>query len=328
MKKTMKNVLVGSALAAGLFHSAHWQMTRYLVKVALDRELPFHLPGAEKRLSGTLPDPVAEARLQAAGELLKAKPHETVQISAHDGARLIAHWFPKPGAKRVILAMHGWRSCWYHDFGLAAEFFFREDCSLLLPEQRGQGSSGGECMAFGLLERFDCVQWLSWLEANGWGNLPTYLFGISMGAATVLMAAGSRLPENVRGIIADCGYTSAGAVWKHVASQNLGLNYRRHRLIAETMFRKHLHMGLDSYSCPRALRRCSVPVLFIHGDADNFVPVEMTRVNFAACTAPKQLLIVPGAGHGMSFFRNETGYCKAIIDFWEQWDNPPVGNQT
>ena len=324
MKKTVKNVLLGSALVAGLFHSAHWQLTQYLVRVAVDRELPPHPPEADKRLSGTLPDAAAEARLKAAGETLKERPHETVRVLAHDGVPLVAHWYPLPGAKRVILAMHGWRSCWHHDFGLAAEFFAREGCSVLLPEQRGQGSSGGAHLTFGLLERFDCEKWLQWLETQGIRQLPVYLFGVSMGASTVLMATGAALPPNVRGVIADCGYTSAGAIWKHVVEQNLGLRYDHHRLLAERLFRKRLRIKPDACSCPQALANCRVPVLLIHGDADRFVPVEMSKENFAACAAPKRLLIVPGAGHGMSFFRDEAGYCKAVTEFWDQWDE----NQT
>jgi len=324
MKKTVKHMLFGSALAAGLFQSARWGMTRYLVKVAVDRELPPHPAGAEKSLSGALPDPVAEARLLKSGQVLEATPHETVQVTAHDGVTLMGHWFERPNARRVILAMHGWRSSWSHDFGLAAEFFFQEECSVLLPEQRGQGNSGGEYIAFGLLEQFDCLQWLGWLQERGYEQIPIYLYGISMGAATVLMAAGLQLPKNVRGVIADCGYTSAGAIWRHVAEHNLGFDYRHHRLAAEAMFRRRLHMRPDSYTCPRALIRCKVPVLLIHGDADRFVPVEMTKENFDACAAPKQMLIVHGAGHGMSFFQNEEGYRRAITDFWNQWDQASV----
>lgn len=320
MKKSTRNMLVGSAFAAGLLHSVYQGMTRYLVKVALDRDLPAHPASAKDRLSGGGIDPDVEAQLLTAAQKLEDRPHDTVFTEAQDGARLIGHWYPNPEAKRVILAMHGWRSGWSHDFGAVADFWFDRHCSVLLPEQRGQGRSGGKYMGFGLLERHDCLNWLNWLNAHGCGSLPVYLCGISMGASTVLMAAGSTLPGNVRGVIADCGFTSPGAVWKHVAGENLGISFNLCRWGANALCKKRLHMGMDDYSCIRAMECCAVPVLFIHGDGDRFVPVEMTYENYAACTAPKELLIVPGAAHGMSYFADGEAYRQAITRFWARWD--------
>lgn len=318
MKKSTRNVLVGSAFAAGLLHSAYQCMTRYLVKVALDRKLPIHSPGAREKLSGGGIDPAVEERLQTCAKRLEATPHETVMISAEDGIGLVGHWFAKEGARRVILAMHGWRSGWSHDFGAVADFWFAQGCSVLLPEQRGQGKSGGEYMGFGLLERYDCLSWIRWLNEHGCSQLPIYLCGVSMGASTVLMAAGLTLPANVKGVVADCGYTSAGAVWKHVAGKNLGISFNLCRFGANALCKKRLHMGMDDYSCTQAMSQCKVPVLFIHGDADAFVPVEMTYENYAACASPKELLIVPGAAHGMSYFTDAEAYRRAITALWER----------
>lgn len=325
MKKTTRNVLLGSAFAAGLLHSLNQSMIRYLVKVALDRELPAHPAAAREKLSGGAIDPDVETLLQKKAEALEDLPQDSVFIQSHDGVRLAGHWFPKEGAKRVILAMHGWRSGWSHDFGAAADFWFASDCSVLLPEQRAQGRSGGACIGFGLLERYDCLGWLDWLNAHGCENLPIYLFGISMGASTVLMTAGLELPDNVRGIIADCGYTSPGAVWKHVVGKNLGLSFSLCKFGANALCKKRLQMGMDDYSCTDAMQLCKVPVLFIHGDADKFVPVEMTHENYAACTAPKQLLIVPGAAHGMSYFTDGETYRRTVTDFWHQWEHLAQG---
>lgn len=320
MKKSTRNVLLGSACVAGVLHSLHHGMIRYLVKVALDRELPAHPAGTETKLSGGGIDPAVEEQLQTLASRLEDSPHDRVFIQSHDDIRLAGHWFPLPGAKRVILAMHGWRSGWSHDFGAAAEFLQEEGCSILLPEQRGQGRSGGDCMAFGLLERFDCLAWLHWLNAHGCQDLPVYLFGISMGASTVLMAGGLELPSNVRGIIADCGFTSPGAIWKHVAGKNLKIGFRLWSMGANALCKKRLHMGMDDYSTTLALADCRVPVLLIHGDGDSFVPVEMSYENYEACKAPKELLIVPGAEHGMSYFADGVTYRSAVKALWNRWD--------
>ena len=116
------------------------------------------------------------------------------------------------------------------------------------------------------------------------------------------------------------GYTSPGAVFRHVADRNLGLHFDFWRMGTQSLCKKHLKMGMDDYSCPQAMAVCPVPVLFIHGTADAFVPVEMTLENYEACTAPKKLLLIPGAGHGMSYFRDGDAYRSAILEFWQQWD--------
>ena len=265
-------------------------------------------------------DSQAENLLQEAALRLENRQHQEIFIEARDGVSLCGHWFGRSNAKRVILAMHGWRSGWSHDFGVAADFWFKHDCSVLIPEQRAQGKSGGKYMGFGLLERYDCLSWLHWLNDSGCAALPIYLCGISMGASTVLMAAGLELPGNVRGIIADCGYTSPGAVFKHVADQNLGLHFEFWRMGAQALCKKRLKMGMDAYSCPEAMAVCPVPVLFIHGTEDAFVPAEMTMENYEACVSPKELLLVPGAGHGMSYFADRDAYRAAVLAFWARWD--------
>ena len=141
-----------------------------------------------------------------------------------------------------------------------------------------------------------------------------------MGASTVLMAAGLELPENVRGIMADCGYTSPEAIWRHVAKDNLGLSYGTRCMAARDLCRKKIQVGIDDYSCVDAMQECEVPVLFIHGSEDHFVPISMTYENYRACKAPKRLLVVPGADHGMSYLVDPKAYEKAMVAFWGDFD--------
>ena len=171
-------------------------------------------------------------------------------------------------------------------------------------------------MTFGLLERFDCLEWIRWVNDRCGESLPVYLAGISMGATTVLMAAGLQLPKNVRGIVADCGFTSPRAIWKYVAEENLKVSYAIHDTMVERMCRRKIQMGPEEYSTLDAMAVCKVPVLFIHGTEDDFVPVTMTYENYQACAAPKQLLIVPGANHGMSYLLEKDRYEQAVKAFW------------
>lgn len=323
MKKSARNLLIGSGLAAagvGLAGTIHRAVTRYFVDVALNREVPKHTSGAEQKLAGSEVDRKLLETLGQAGEALAARENELVALTSRDGTKLVGHWLGHDDPRRIIVAMHGWRSSWSGDFGIVADFWTENGCSVLLAEQRGQGGSGGEYMGFGLLERHDCLEWTRWADERCGGTLPIYLCGVSMGASTVLMAAGLELPESVRGIIADCGYTSPEAIWKHVAKDNLGLSYGTRSAAARDLCRKKIQVGIDDYSCVDAMQECEVPVLFVHGTDDRFVPIEMTYENYKACAAPKRLFVVPGAGHGMSYLVDRQGYENAVKQFWKDFD--------
>lgn len=296
-------------------------VTGQLVAVALDRNAPKLMDRLQSRLTGT--GQLGQlSRLQdmVSGHLQEAGCCKVV-LTARDGERLTGHLWCCKDAKRTVLCMHGWRSEWSRDFGMIAEFLFHNGCNVLFAEQRGQGGSGGSHICFGLQERYDCLDWIYYLNCNGFSKLPIYLAGISMGATTVLMATGFPLPSNVHGVIADCGYTSPGEIFCHVAKNNLHLPYGKLRkALVCRLCRRRLREDPDSYSCQQALRQCRVPVLFIHGTEDTFVPISMTYENYKACAGPKELFVVPGAGHGTSYLVDGPGYEKRVLSFFAQYD--------
>lgn len=322
MNGKVKNALFGACASAAtavlISKGVSDAFDRQMVGTALNRKEPKAMRKKRERVQG---DNTRDGEIMAYCRLrqqqLEAAPHEIIHIQARDGVTLVGHLFRKESASRVVLAMHGWRSCWARDFGPVADFLADAGCTVLYAEQRGQGRSGGDYMGFGMVERFDCQQWLKWLNENGFRQLPLYLAGISMGAATVLMAAGDpELPKNVAGVIADCGFTSARAEWQHVSEKNLKVGYRRRKKHVDALCRRKIEMKSDDYSTLDAMKICRVPILFIHGADDTFVPVEMTLENYAACQAPKHLLIVPGANHGMSYFYDTAGYERAVRQFF------------
>ncbi len=323
MKKSTKNILIGAGIAtagAATFGLIHHYTTKYLLKLAIDREGPKSAKKDKEKMmaSGDLSETVAS--ITESAKVLEETEHEQIEITAQDGTTLVGHWYCPESAKRIIVAMHGWRSTWSQDFGAIAPFWFDNDCAVLFAEQRGQGNSGGEYMGFGLLERYDCLDWINWVNERAEEKLPIYLGGVSMGAATILMTAGFELPENVKGIVADCAFTSPHAIWKHVVENNFKLPFGLYSKAAKDICEKRIQMSSDSYSTTEALSDCKVPVLFIHGTDDNFVPIEMTYENYKACSAPKQLFIVPGAEHGMSYLVDQDGYETAVKQFWNNLD--------
>lgn len=325
MKKAVKKFLIGTGVAAAgvaAVGAASHAITEYMMKVALDREMPKvrNQEKAREQLSGLENMDAFYSSLVEAGKALEQSGCETVSMNSYDGETLVGHWHQCEGAKRVIIAMHGWRSSWTRDFGIISQFWHDSGCSVLYAEQRGQNNSGGEHMGFGMMESRDCLEWVKWVNQRCGGQLPVYLAGVSMGATTVLLASELDLPDSVHGIIADCGFTSPNAIWKHVTEHNLHLSYGIRSAAANGICKRKTQLNAREYSTVEALKKNKIPVLLIHGTDDHFVPVEMTYENYKACAGPKQLFVVPGADHGMSYITDTQGYQAVMEEFWESWD--------
>lgn len=321
MKKRTGLVLfgLGAAATAAAAIAASKQVTKNLVGEALDRDEPQLVKNVTVKLIDSYMQKEPYKSALKLSEKLENTPMEALTIESDDGLTLVGHWYPAEGAKRIILAMHGWRSTWSRDFGAIADFWHDNGCSVLFAEQRGQGNSGGEYMGFGMTERYDCQRWIN-LICERTEDLPVYLAGISMGAATVLMASGLELPQRVHGIMADCGFTSANDIFRHVVNKTLHLSYNLRRSDVEAICREKIRHGADEYTTRDALAVNTRPVLFIHGTDDSFVPVSHTYENYKVCKAEKRLFVVPGADHGGSYLVDKAGYEKEVLDFFNKYD--------
>lgn len=319
----MKKRYIGAALlaAAGVGAMVSMGITTRLVRYAMDRDVPEMMKKKRQQQEDISGISAVEEQREAFSRAWLERPSTQVEIVGRDGERLVGHWFPNENARRIIVAMHGWRSSWSRDFGMIADFWYNSDCSLLFVEQRGQNNSGGAYITFGLMERYDCHSWVEWVNAyqNPHG-LPIYLAGISMGATTVLMSTGLDLPDNIHGVIADCGFTSPNDIWRYVVTKLLHLSYGLRGHIANSICKKRIQIGSMDYSTVKAMERARVPILFVHGTDDKLVPISMTYENYKACRAPKRLLVVPGAGHGMSYHADRAGYESAVCNFFADFD--------
>ena len=146
-------------------------------------------------------------------------------------------------------------------------------------------------------------------------DIKIILTGISMGAATVMMAAGEKLPPNVVGILADCGYTSAKEIMFHVM-RGMKLPPKLCYPFVKLGAKIFGHFDLDENSPIEAMKRCTLPVIFFHGEADDFVPCSMSREIFEICTSRKRLVTIPGAGHGLSYAKDPQRYLQELRDFF------------
>ena len=249
-------------------------------------------------------------QLKQWSEEAEALPHTRVAVTSFDGLTLRGKFYEYSPNAPVELLMHGYRGTSERDLCGAVQRCFSLGHSALLVDQRGCGESEGRVITFGVKEYRDCLTWVEFL-----GERTIYLGGISMGASTVLMAAGSPLPQQVKGVLADCGFTTAKAIMEKVSRQMKlppKLVYPFLRLGAI------LYGGFDpeSFSALEAAKTITLPVIFFHGESDDFVPCEMSKENFAACTSRKALVTIPGAGHGLSYPVDPKGYLQALGDFF------------
>ena len=315
-----KKLLTGIGLAVGgLALTAAGVYTEIMTSVVARRRSP--LTDYIVAAAAGNPEDTVDPSIREKARALRELPLEQVAIRSHDGYVLRARWYPAEGAQRTVLLAHGWHSSWNLDFSASTPYLHALDCNLLLIDQRCHGESGGDLISYGIEERYDVLSWLDWLEENHPG-FPIYLCGISMGAATVLMTAELPVAERVTAIIADCGYSTPDEIVKLTVGKTLK------GLTAPTMAAVNLNCKLrGGFTFKKAspieamAKNTDIPCLFFHGDADDFVPLRMSLENFYACRAPKELYVVHGAGHGLSFIVDPEGYQKKVLDFFAAWDN-------
>ena len=246
----------------------------------------------------------------------KALPCEEVWITSFDGLKLHGRFFECPTANGTIeLMVHGYRGNGDRDLCGGVMRAFKLNHSVLMVDQRGCGISEGHVITFGIREKRDCLKWAEFLDAKFNGERKIILTGISMGAATVLSTTALNLPESVVGVIADCGYSSPKKIIKHVLTKTRFPNITTFLLIRIGAI---LFGGFDicKYSQEEDLKNCRIPVFFVHGEDDKFVPCDMSRENYNSVPVKKKLVTVPNAKHGMSYLILEDEYITHLKKFF------------
>ncbi len=188
------------------------------------------------------------------------------------------------------------------------------DIMLLTPDLRAHGNSEGKYIGMGWLDRNDILKWIDLiLEENPQAKI--VLHGVSMGAATAMMVSGENLPKNVVAVVEDCGYTS---VYEVFASElKLRFNLPSFPIINCTSFISRLRAGYNfkEASSLDQIKKSRIPILFIHGTADNFIPVEMCNRLYDSTTCKKEKLLIDQAGHTQSRFLQPVEYYDHVFNF-------------
>ena len=274
----------------------------------------------------TLPDDVIDVpggkvyepfrpQFEAWGREVRAMPHENFSITSFDGLKLCAKFYEYAPGAPIELMFHGYRGNAERDLSGGVQRCFSLGRSAFIVDQRCSGGSDGHVITFGIKEHRDCLAWVDFMVEHFGPDVKIILCGISMGASTVLMAAAHPLPANVIGVLSDCGFSTAKDIIKKVIRQlglPAGVCYPFVKLGARLFGR----FDLEETSALEAVAHCTLPVIFFHGEDDDFVPCEMSRINYEACAAKKKLVTVPGADHGLSYPVDPETYLSALREFF------------
>ena len=245
---------------------------------------------------------------------VRGMPHEELSITSFDGLTLYGKFYEHGGEGPIEIMLHGYRGNAECDLSGGVLRARELGHSVLLVDQRAAGKSEGNVVSFGVLEKRDALLWAKHVSERFPGR-KIILTGVSMGAATVMSCAAEELPSSVVGILADCGYTSAEAIIKKVM--------REMRLPANLLYpfavlgaKLFGHFDLNEAPPVEALKKARVPVFFVHGTTDDFVPSSMSEENFNACTSEKRLVLIEGAGHGLAYPIDKEKYLSEMKAFF------------
>ncbi|WP_150272186.1 alpha/beta hydrolase [Paenibacillus tepidiphilus] len=264
----------------------------------------------------TPPPPVSEDSWGEGAKWLAQQPLKKVEITADDGLRLQGYYLASgQGTRKTVILAHGY-SGKGKDMGAIAKLYSEQlGYNILLPDARGHGESEGHYIGFGWPERKDYLKWIRHVIAVSGEEVQVVLHGVSMGAATVLMTSGEPLPPQVKAIVADCGYTSVTAQLSYQLRRMYHLPGFPFIQSASLVTKLRAGYFFGEASALKQVGKAKVPILFIHGDADTFVPYAMMEELYEACSSPKDKLTVQGAGHGLAYQTDKTAYTGKVSEF-------------
>jgi uncharacterized protein len=317
LKKKIFWFAVGTILFIfiGLFGAGN-----YFYNVAINRSndaVDLHGDGESVTAASLLSEEEEQAKLDEIMDWTEKQKFKFLEIQSEDGLKLKARFLKnvQPNGKAVILA-HGYKGNSEQMPGIT-KFYYDQGYDILKPDARGHGLSEGEYVGYGWHDRKDYVQWAHYI-AEEEGAESIFLHGFSMGAATVLMASGENLPKQVKGIIADSGYTT---VFEELTHQ---LKYLYHLpafpVMQVTSVITDIRAGYTfrEASAIDSVIKTELPLFIIHGDQDKLVPTEMGQRIFDAAKSDKDLWIVPGAGHTEAYTIAEKEYQERLKAFWKK----------
>lgn len=245
---------------------------------------------------------------------MASRPYESITINSFDGSKLFARYYHMADNAPVHIMFHGYKSSSILDCSGVSHFAQQLGHNAIVVDQRSHGQSEGSVITFGIKERKDCLAWIQYAIERFGEDVPILLFGLSMGAATVLMVNDLELPKNVKGIIADCPYSSPKEIIMKVAKE---MHFPAHIMLPFVWLGGYFfgHFNLFESSAIEAIKTSELPILILHGNADELVPCDMSKNMILSGAKDIRLELFEGAGHGLSYIILPDKYEKTVITF-------------
>lgn len=314
-KKVFTSAFVAGALYAGIGLLTFYEVTgrnAHITKFFIDSFNKKHpMPSDEPKKEDTTADWLRDFDSKL----------EQYEITGTLGKPIRGYLIPadEPSDK-IIVCSHGYRSS-KGEFRLVSKFLHEQGYNVFLVDHQAAGKSEGKFITFGAYESQDLILWLDFINEKFGKDIKIALYGISMGSASVMLTSNNEnLPDNVKLIIADCGYTSV----KDEFSFNLksAMVPDKPLIFIANQFSKSIgKWDFNDVSPLESVKHSKVPILFIHGEDDDFVPTHMVGKLYNACSTEKDLLIVSGAGHACSYEKNSEIYEEKLKEFFAKYFN-------
>ncbi len=216
------------------------------------------------------------------------------------------------GSNKTALVIHGWRDTAIKFFYLGRIYDRELGYNVVMPDVYAHGQSEGDAIRMGWLDRLDMLHWMKLFQTD-----TMVVHGVSMGGATTMMISGEPVPEGVNDIrfIEDCGYTSVWDEFKGELKNQYGLP--AFPLLHSASFFCNILYGwtFQEASALEQVKKSKQPMLFIHGDSDDFVPTEMVNRLYEAKPEPKELWITKDTGHALSYKNHKDEYVRRVCEF-------------
>ena len=300
---------IGAAASAVEYGIARYFFRRTMIRGNAKVELTEKMAGTD--WSRYIPD------IKKNHVWMDRQTREEVFITSRDWLKLHGSWYPAldPESEKAVICFHGYTSEGSKDFTSLGRFYLKEGYHVLVVDERAHGQSEGTYIGFGCLDRWDALEWILYVKKRMAEGCEIILHGLSMGGATVLMTSGLKLPDCVKAIISDCAFTSAWDVFTSVLNTTYHMPAFPIMHIAEEMAKRQAGYGLRECNAAEEVKKTNIPILFIHGDADNFVPCRMCHELYQSCASRKDILIVKGASHAEAYYKEPEAYRGKILEF-------------
>ncbi len=244
---------------------------------------------------------------------------ETLTVTSNDGLKLYGHYLKNGTSSKTVILVHGYGGTYRETYNYA-RLFYKRGYNLLAVECRGHGKSEGDMVGMGWLDRLDILNWIEVLNKQN-KDIKIVLFGLSMGGAAVCMALGEKLPSNVVCAISDCAFDNVYRQFSFVLSTHSHMRGKFLMNLFAGYVKRTKNFDMKAADGIKQLKKASIPIMFIHGENDTFVPTEMVyRLSEAVPEDRREVYIAKGAEHAMSYPTDPKTYEKRVDKFLSKYN--------